>query len=103
MLRSVQSGSDEGYMSLINLTEFYYILYRKDHKIAEEKLKNLLSFGLKPVNVEDTWKKSAKIKADFGIPLADCFAAATALALEATLVVGEDSDFKGLKIKTIKI
>lgn len=103
MLKSVKSGFDEGYMSLINLTEFYYILYRKSPKVAEEKLKNLLSFGIKPVDVKNTWKKSAEIKAEHGIPLADCFAAATALKLKATLVIGEDGDFKGLKIKMEKI
>jgi hypothetical protein len=62
-----------------------------------------LGFGIKPVDVKDTWKTSAQIKAEKSIPLADCFAIATALKLNATLVVGEESDFTDLKIKMKKI
>jgi predicted nucleic acid-binding protein len=71
--------------------------------VAEEKLSNILGFGIKPVDVKDTWKTSAKIKAEKKIPLADCFTIATALKLDATLVVREDTDFADLKIKMKKI
>lgn len=103
LLEKVEEGEVEGYMSLINLTEFYYILYRKSSEIAEEKLNNLLAFGIKQVDIKDSWKIAAKIKAEMGIPLGDAFAAATAISLDATLLAGEDSDFSGLKIKIERV
>lgn len=102
-LENVASRYDSGYISYVNLAEFYYILYRKSNRIAEEKMNNLLSFGIKPVDVKESWKTAAKIKAEEGIPLGDAFAAATALTLEAVLLVGRDSDFADLGIKIERI
>ncbi len=47
-----RQGENEGFMSLINFTEFYYILYRKSKDLAEEKLTSLLGFGVKAVGIE---------------------------------------------------
>lgn len=102
-LENVASGYDSGYLSYVNLAEFYYILYRKSHKIAEEKVNNLLSFNIKPVDVKDIWKTAAKIKAENSIPLGDAFAAATALSMNAVLLAGRDSDFRRLKIKVERV
>jgi len=98
-LEKVASGYDSGYISYVNLAEFYYILCRKSQKIAEEKVNNLLSFGIKPVDIKDIWKTAAKIKAENNIPLGDAFAAATALTFDAVLVAGRDSHFAELGIK----
>jgi len=64
---------------------------------------NLLSFGIKPVDIKDIWKTAAKIKAENNIPLGDAFAAATALTFDAVLLAGRDSDFADLGIKIERI
>lgn len=105
LLKSVQNKKVKGYISIINLTEFYYILYRKSPEIAEQKVENLLSFGLVPSEIkdDDLWKEAGKIKAIHNIPLADAFAAATANHLKATLVAGKDADFEGVDVDIIRV
>lgn len=100
-----REGKKKGFMSLINFTEFYYILYRKSEDLAEEKLTSLLGFGIETVGIEekDIWKKAAKIKADKAIPLGDSYAAATAKAQDAKLVVGRDEHFQDLGLNLIEI
>jgi len=102
-IEEVAEGSYEGYVNRVNLAEFYYILYRKSRDIAEEKLNNLISFGIKPVDVKDNWKTAAEIKGKRGIPLGDAFAAATAVNLDAVLLAGRDSDFEGLDIRIERV
>ncbi len=105
LLKSVQNKKVKGYISVINLTEFYYILYRKSPEIAEQKVENLLSFGLVPSEIkdDDLWKEAGKIIAIHNIPLADAFAAATANHLKATLVAGKDADFEGVDVDIIRV
>lgn len=105
LLRQVHDKKAKGYISIINLTEFYYILYRKSPEIAEEKVENLLSFKLVPHEIKDNemWKEAGKFKALYNIPLADAFAAATANHLKATLVAGKDADFEGLDVEIMRI
>lgn len=105
LLISVQNKKVKGYISIINLTEFYYILYRKSPEIAEQKVENLLSFGLVPSEVkdDDLWKEAGKLKAIHNIPLTDAFAAATANHLKATLVAGKDADFEGLDVDIMRV
>ncbi len=102
-LEKVANGEDEGYINYVNLAEFYYIVYRRSQDMAEAKLNNLISFGIKPVEVKENWKVAAKIKAEKGLPLGDAFAAATALSLNAFLLAGEDSDFAGHGIKIKRV
>ncbi|RLG22136.1 hypothetical protein DRN77_06530, partial [Methanosarcinales archaeon] len=45
LLKKVLRGDIKGYLNVINLTEFYYILYRKDPMIADEKVGNLRAYG----------------------------------------------------------
>jgi len=103
-LSKVIKGEIEGFMSAINLTELYYILYRKSPEIAEEKLTNLRNFGVKQVDVKgDSWKGAAKIKAMHSLSLADAFAVATAKQLNAKLLIGRDVEFKGVKVDVVRI
>lgn len=103
-LSKVRKGEIEGFMSAINLTELYYILYRKSPEIAEEKLTNLRNFGVKQVDVKgDSWKEAAKIKAMHSLSLADAFAVATAKQLNAKLLIGRDVEFKGVKVDVVRI
>lgn len=105
LLKRVQDKKVKGYISIINLTEFYYILYRKSPDIAKQKVENLLSFGLIPSEIkdDDLWKEAGKLKALHNIPIADAFAAATANHLKATLVAGKDADFEGIKVDKMRI
>jgi predicted nucleic acid-binding protein len=75
-LSRVLEKKDLGYINLVTLSEFYYILYRVEKGKAEEKELNLRSFGLKIVPVRDNsklWKVAAIIKAQHSMSLADAF------------------------------
>ncbi len=105
LLEHVQEKKAKGYISVINLTEFYYILYRKSPEIAKQKVENLLSFGLVPSEIkdDDLWREAGKLKALHNIPLADAFAAATANHLKATLVAGKDADFEEVDVDIMRV
>lgn len=105
LLKRVQDKKVKGYISIINLTEFYYILYRKSPEIAKQKVENLISFGLVPHEIKDNdlWREAGKLKALHNILLADAFAAATANHLKATLVAGKDADFEGIEVDMMRI
>ncbi|MCE8422462.1 MAG: PIN domain-containing protein [Candidatus Methanoperedens sp.] len=105
LLINVQNKKVKGYINIINLTEFYYILYRKNPEIAKQKVENLLSFGLVPSEIkdDDLWREAGKLKALHNIPLADAFAAATANHLKATLIAGKDTDFEGLDLDIMRV
>ena len=104
-LVKVSSGEAEGFMNVLNLAEFYYILYRKSAKMADEKLASLKHFGIKQVDIKgDTlWKEAVRIKAGKGISLPDAFAIATAKELKARLLIGDDVEFEGLEIDAVRI
>ncbi len=104
-LEKVQSGDAEGYINIVTLTEIYYILYRADPKLAEEKERNLRLYGLKVVPVEDDglWREAARTKSRHALSLADAFAAATAKIQKSKLVVGSDKEFKELDIELLRI
>jgi len=104
-LKKIQNGDAKGHINIINLTEIYYILYRVDPKLAEEKQRNLRLYGLKIVPIEDNdiWREAAKIKAKHHLSLADAFAAATAKTLKSKLIIGSDKEFKELDIQLVKI
>ncbi|NJD54117.1 MAG: type II toxin-antitoxin system VapC family toxin [Candidatus Methanoperedens sp.] len=105
LFKSVQDKKIKGYISVINLTEFYYILYRKSPEIARQKVDNLLSFGLilSEIKDDELWREAGKLKAIHNIPLADAFAAATANHLKATLVAGKDADFEGVDVEMVRV
>ena len=108
-LVKVQKGEVEGYLNIVNLTEFYYILYRIKPQIAEEKERNLRAYGLKIVPVTDgsdsdkLWKEAGRIKGEHALSLADAFAAATARVKKASLLTGTDREFEGLGISLIRV
>ena len=98
LLNSAQRGKEILLMSQINLCEVYYKTIRILGK--DEAKKFLDAFLLLPITVihptdEIIWN-AAEIKAEHSIPLADCFAAATALEKGATIVTG-DPDFKKIE------
>lgn len=104
-LERVQNGDAEGYISIITLTEIYYILFRVDSKLAEEKVQSLRLYGLNVASVEDDglWREAARIKGRHALSLADAFAAATAKTYKSRLVVGNDEEFDELNIELLRI
>ena len=104
-LEQVQSGKAEGYISIINLTEIFYILSRVSPEMAEETERKLRLLSLKVVPVEDDglWREAAHVKAKHPLSLADAFAVATAEAFKSKLVVGSDKEFRELNIQLLKI
>jgi len=101
----IQNGETEGYINVINLTEIYNILSRRDPKIAEEKQRNLRLYGRKVVPIQDNglWREAAKIKCNHSMSLADAFALATAKSLKTKLVVGSDQEFTNMDVELLKI
>lgn len=87
-----------GYMSQINLGEVYYKAIRA---VGLDEAKGFLeNFFRLPINLilpdsELIWKAS-EIKAAYPISYADCFAAATALRYEASILTG-DPEFKKIE------
>jgi len=104
-LGKVQNGDAEGYINILNLTEIYYILFRVDPELAEEKQRNLRLYGLKviPVEDDDLWREAARIKGRHALSLADAFAVSTAKSFESKLVVGSDKEFSEINIQLVKI
>jgi predicted nucleic acid-binding protein len=90
-----RNGSAEGYMNQINLGEVYYRVIRaagKDQAIGF--LENFLRLPIEIILPDsDLIWKAAEIKAEYPISYADCFAVATALKHEATILTG-DPDFR---------
>ncbi len=104
-LERIQRGEIDGLFNIIKLSELYYILYRKSPRVAVEKEANLLSYGVKIVEIpyDELWREAAKIKATRAISLADAFAAATARLEKAALLTGRDEEFKGLGLELVRI
>lgn len=105
ILRQSHNGSLECFLNIVNLSEFYYILARKSKNIADEKERNLRSFGIKIVPVDDDslWREASRIKASHSLSLADAFAIATAVVLKADLVAGLDRELRGIDVKIERI
>jgi len=105
LLRRIQNKELKGFLNIVNLTEFYYILYRRDAAIAEEKERNLRAYGIEIVPLMDNaiWREAGRIKGEHAISLADAFAVATAIAKKDKLVVGRDEEFKKVSVPQIKV
>ncbi|MGB7531955.1 MAG: type II toxin-antitoxin system VapC family toxin [Halobacteriota archaeon] len=105
LLRRIQNKELKGFLNIVNLTEFYYILYRRDAAIAEEKVRNLRAYGIEIVPLMDNaiWREAGRIKGERAISLADAFAVATAISKKDKLVVGRDEDFKKVSVPQIKV
>ena len=104
-LVETMKGETKGYLNIVNLTELYYILYRKNPEIAEEKERNIRGYGVEIVPVEDNelWREAAKTKGKHALSLADAFAVATAKMKKANLLVGRDAEFDGMDISIERI
>jgi len=104
-LEKIQNKELTGYLSIVNLMEFYYVVFRRDARLADEKEKSLRSYGLRIVPVTDDrlWKEASIIKARCALSLADAFAAATSKMMKAKLITGRDREFERAGVATIKL
>ena len=105
LLEKIQSRDIIGYINILNLTEVYYAIARRDSKVADEKLKLLRIYGLNivPVTDDGLWREAALIKNKYQLSLGDSFAVATAQAFKTKLVVGSDKELRNVGISLIKI
>ena len=86
-------------MNEINIGETYYILFRKRGKEKADYFLNTVLTGLPILTVSNTFESvidAAKIKAEYPLSFADCFAAATARKENAVLMTG-DPEFKNVE------
>lgn len=90
---------DECYLHIINLCEVYYDALKRNE--SEEQANQIVE-DLREAGVifyeglNEIWKNVAKIKANYKIPLADCFALSLAVHLNAKLVTTDHTDFDPL-------
>ena len=91
LLESAEKGKETLLMSQMNLAEVYYKSIRVTG--LEQAKKFLETFYLLPISIvhppDELFWKAAEIKADYPISLADCFATATALENDASIVTGD--------------
>ncbi|MFQ6074932.1 MAG: type II toxin-antitoxin system VapC family toxin [Candidatus Bathyarchaeia archaeon] len=101
----IMRGEMRGYLNIINLTEFYYILYRRSPDLAEEKERNLRGYGLEIIPVDDDriWREAAKTKGRHPLSLADAFAIATAKVKKANLIIGRDAELHDVDVSIERI
>jgi predicted nucleic acid-binding protein len=95
----ITSDETEIHMSVVNLGEIYYIVMREyGEKAAAELEEKVLQTG--KIRIADApWervKAAARLKTTGGLSFADCFGAALAAELKATLVTG-DPEFEKLE------
>jgi predicted nucleic acid-binding protein len=104
-LTKIMKGEMKGYLNIVNLTELYYILYRRSPSLAEEKERNLRGYGVKIVPISDNglWKEAAKMKGKHTLSIADAFAAATAKMEKTKLLTGRDAEFQDVDISIEQI
>jgi ribonuclease VapC len=98
VLKQLIKGKAKGFMSVVNWGEVYYNTMREQGISEAEKV--ILQLDKFPIQIVDVNKEltyeAAKLKGEFRIAYADCFAVALSLKLNADLVTG-DPDFKKLQ------
>ena len=93
MLDAVEAGREDAWCSTVNFAEVHYLVWRHRPDQAVSLMQWLMHLGIQVAETADVWMEAAEIKAEHPMPLADCFALATAKALDATLVAGSDVHF----------
>lgn len=98
LLERANKGDCELFMSVVNLGETLYIVERRlGLKAAQEALAAFDELPIEAVAVDQALAMSAaRLKAATAVGYADCFVAALALQLGATVITG-DPDFRRLE------
>lgn len=97
ILRDIASKRAEGLMSIINWGEIYYNTMREQGvDDAERVIGQMHKYPIRLIDADkELTYSAAKLKAQYKIAYADCFAAALSSKLKAFLVTG-DPEFKKL-------
>lgn len=98
-LSDAQSSGGPLLMNEINIGETYYILYRKRSQEKAEFFLDTVLLGLPIVVLPNSFEDvmaAARIKAEYPLSFADCFAAATARRENAIVLTG-DPEFKKIE------
>ena len=98
VLKQLIKGKAKGFMSVVNWGEVYCNTMREQGISEAEKV--ILQLDKFPIQIVDVNKElayeAAKLKGEFRIAYADCFAVALSVKLGAAIVTG-DPDFKKLQ------
>ncbi len=98
VLKQLIRGKAKGFMSVVNWGEVYYNTMREQGISEAEKV--IVQLDKFPIRIIDVSKElayeAAKLKGEFRIAYADCFAVALSVKLDAAIVTG-DPDFKKLQ------
>ena len=98
VLKQLIRGKAKGFMSVVNWGEVYYNTMREQGISEAEKV--IVQLDKFPIQIIDVNKglayEAAKLKGEFRIAYADCFAVALSVKLDAAIVTG-DPDFKKLQ------
>jgi predicted nucleic acid-binding protein len=91
ILKDITSKKAEGFMSIINWGEIYYSTMREQGVAdAERVIKQMTKYPIKLIDADkELTYRAAKLKSQYKIAYADCFAAALCSQLKATLVTGD--------------
>jgi uncharacterized protein len=97
LFREARDASQPLRMSVVNWGEVYYTISRWQGSSATDKVMDRVK--LLPLSVlvadEELTVQAARLKAGYGLPYADCFAAAVA-GKDGILVTSDAKDFKKL-------
>ena len=95
LLISTRQGDFKAFMSEINLGEVYYMIIRRlGLASAKENLEQFFELSIQVVPPSsDIILSASEIKAEYAISYADCFAVATALKVNASIITG-DPEFR---------
>ena len=95
LLISSRQGDLKAFMSEINLGEVYHMTIRRLGLVsAKEYLEQFSELIIQVIPAtSDIILSASEIKAEYAISYADCFAAATALEVDASIITG-DPEFK---------
>ena len=105
LLSEIAIGEREGFISVINVGEIYYMLHRKAGKVnAEKSLSIIKTLPLTIITADfETTYQASQLKSNFRISFADAFAASLTIEKKGTLITG-DPEFKSLrKEKNFKV
>jgi len=98
VLRQIIQGKVKGFMSVVNWGEVYYNTMKEQGVDEAERV--ILQLDRYPIQIVEVTKdqayEAAKLKGEFRIAYADCFAAALSAKLNASLITG-DPEFKKLQ------
>lgn len=87
----------ERWLSAINLGEIYYVAARRTDMLEDDVLSDVLSMPLTVVDASTLFAlDAARIKAQYRLSYADCFAVALAQQVRASVVTG-DPEFEPLE------